>query len=115
MALTEKQIHEIKQAGEAFLEKRRPPVEIRHKLDLAYRIEGQSVFVHEIRPKWSNPSEIIKPNIAKTTFIQTQNHWKVYWMRADLKWHSFTPKTSVKSIQQFFNLVDKDAYGCFFG
>jgi hypothetical protein len=115
MALTEKQIKDVTAAGEGFLEKRRPPVEIRSQLDLAYRIQGQSVLVYELRPGWNNPAEINEEPVAKTTFVKTQNHWKVYWMRADLKWHSYSPKPTVKTIQAFFKLVDDDSYACFFG
>lgn len=115
MALTEKQTQEIIKAGEAFLAKRRPNVEIRDQLDLAYRIEGQSVFIYEIRPVWNMPSEIMESDVAKTTFVKTKNHWKVFWMRADLKWHSYPPNPSVNSIKHFFDLVEKDKHACFFG
>jgi hypothetical protein len=94
---------------------RRPPVEIRNKLDLAYRIEGQSIMLYSIRPRWDNPAEIIEEPVAKDTFVTTQQAWKVYWMRADLKWHSFTPKPTVKSIKAFIKLVNEDKFGCFFG
>lgn len=53
--------------------------------------------------------------VAKTTFVQTQNHWKVYWMRADFKWHSYSVKLTVKTIKAFFQLVDADERACFFG
>ena len=115
MALTATQIQEIEQAGAAFLQKRRPSLEIRNKLDLAYRIEGPSVVVYEIRPNWQNPAEFMEGAVAKTTFVQTKNVWQVYWMRADLKWHGYKPRPSVKTIQAFFQLVDDDEYGCFFG
>lgn len=115
MALTEAQIQEIEKAGESFLAARRPPVEIRSKVDLAYRIEGQSVFIYEIRPGWDNPDEIMILDFAKTTLVKTQNHWKIYWMRADLKWHSYPPKPTVKTIKKFFELVDNDEHACFLG
>lgn len=40
----------IEAALEEFLREHRPPPEIRKKLDLAYRIERQSVTISEIRP-----------------------------------------------------------------
>jgi len=115
MALTEKQIQEVTTAGQAFLEKRRPPEEKRKQLDLAYRIEGRSVLVYEIRENWLKPDEFIESPVAKTTFVQTQHHWKVFWMRADLKWHGYSPRPSVTSIKSFFKLVDEDKHACFFG
>lgn len=115
MALSEKQLQEIKVAGEAYLRVHRPSEAIRSKLDLIYRIEGQSVLVYEVRPKWDNPAIITETPMAKTTFVQTQNVWKIYWMRADLKWHSYSPKPQVKSIKTFFKVVAEDEFSCFFG
>ncbi|AEE53097.1 DUF3024 domain-containing protein [Haliscomenobacter hydrossis] len=115
MALTEKQIQEIQVAGESFLQLRRPPEAIRSKLDLIYRIEGQNVLVYEVRPQWDDPAKITETPIAKTTFVQTQNVWKIYWMQADLKWHRYSPKHQVKSIKTFFEVVADDAFSCFFG
>lgn len=115
MALNEGQIKEVEEAGDAFLEKTRPAPEIRDKLDLAYRIEVQSVLVYEVRPVWNNPSERMEQPVAKTTFVKTQNHWKVFWMQSDLKWHSYEPVPTVENIAAFFKLVDDDSYACFFG
>jgi hypothetical protein len=39
-----------------FIESKRPPVEIRDKLDIAYRVDNQSVTIYEIRPEFQNPS-----------------------------------------------------------
>lgn len=115
MALDEKIQQAIHRAGAEFLAKKRPPEPIRKELDLIYRIEGQSVLVYEVRPRWNNPSEIMEEPVAKTTFIKAHNHWKVFWMRADLKWHSFPPKPIVKTIDHFFQLVVEDEHYCFFG
>jgi hypothetical protein len=41
--------------------------------------------------------------------------WKVFWKRADLKWHGYEPTAAVPSIEQFLAVVDADPYGCFFG
>lgn len=115
MALNELQIKEVEQAGSAFLKEKRPPPEIRNQLDLAYRIDGQSVFVYEIRPRWDNPNVIMEVPVAKTTFVKSRNYWKIFWMRADLKWHAYDPVPYVKTIDAFFKLVDEDELGCFFG
>jgi hypothetical protein len=102
-------------ALEAFLELRRPPVEIREKLDISYKIENQSAIIFEICPRWNKPDIKIESPVAKATFIRVKNHWKVFWMRADLKWHPFTPKPVVKTIHQFLQLVDEDKLHFFWG
>ena len=57
MPFTEFETASIVAAMSDFMAKRRPPPDIRDKLDLAYRIEGQSVVIFEIRPFWRDPSE----------------------------------------------------------
>lgn len=50
MAFTNEQLQEIEKTAAKFMSSRRPTEEIREELDLGYRIEGQSIFVYEIRP-----------------------------------------------------------------
>jgi hypothetical protein len=115
MALDVLQAAATIEALENFLEKRRPPKHIRHKLDLAYRIENQSVVIYSIRPHWQKNSEIMEEPIAKTTWVHTQKIWKVFWMRADLKWHGYDPQPEVKTIHEFLQIVLADEHGCFWG
>ncbi len=100
---------------ENYLEKRRPPVEMRDKLDLDYRIENQSVVIFEIRPDWMDENEKIERPIAKTTWVKARQYWKIFWMRADLKWHAYQPNPTVTTIVEFIEIIDDDSYGCFWG
>lgn len=115
MALDVIRAAETINALEIFLDKRRPPEHIRSKLDISYKIENQSIIIFEIRPHWQKKEVNIERPIAKTTWVNTQNVWKVYWMQADLKWHSYEPKADVKTIEEFLTAVDEDAFGCFWG
>ena len=100
---------------ENYLTKHRPPPEIRDKLDLSYKIENQIVIIHEIRPNPFEPKIIMEPVVAKATYVKSKNHWRVFWMRADLKWHSYLIKPTVPTLKDFLELVEEDANGCFFG
>lgn len=102
-------------ALEEFLKRRRPPEDIRAKLDIGYKIDHLSIIIHEIRPDWKDPQIIRESPAAKATFVISKNQWKVYWMRADLKWHAYPPKPVVKSIQAFLKLVEEDTHACFWG
>ena len=115
MTFSEFEIKKIEKAAEQFMQKRRPPVHIRSQLDLAYKVKNQSVLIFEVRPVWNNPKEKMELPIAKATYVKTQKIWKVYWRRADLKWHSYPPKPQVETIEQFFSEVDQDPHACFFG
>ena len=115
MTFSEFEAKKIERAASEFLEDRRPPVEIRPKLDLDVRVSGQSVQIVEIRPHFREPSTIIESPVAKATFVKKSQRWKIYWMRSDLKWHSYTPAPESRSIEEFFAIVNADENGCFFG
>lgn len=115
MAIDTLQTLDVIEAMENFIARKRPPEHIREALDLRYKIEGQSIFIFEIRLRFDNPKEKIDHPVAKTTFVKTKNHWKVFWMRADLNWHSYAPKPTVKTVKEFCKLVEGDSHHCFFG
>ena len=115
MALTPIELRRCEKALSAFLERTRPPPEIRKKVDIAYKLERQSVEIVEIRPDWQDKSKKTQTPIAKATYVRTQNVWKVYWMRRDLKWHSYEPFPETKLFEAFLAVVERDEYGCFFG
>lgn len=115
MALSEHERHRFEKPVRAFIESRRPPPNIRPELDLGYRFAGQSVEIFEIRPAFQQPDKIIEISVAKATFVRYRQIWKVYWMRADLKWHRYEPQATVPSIEDFLAVIGEDQYGCFFG
>lgn len=71
MAVDNLQVLDIIEVMEAFLERKRPPEHIRPKLDIGYKIEGQSIIIHEIRPFWNDASKIIYPEVAKAIRLNT--------------------------------------------
>jgi len=115
MAIELMQRVDVIEAMENFLFRRRPPEELRDKVDVNYRIDNQSVIIYEIRPRWNNPKEYRESEFAKATFVKTRQHWNIYWLRSDLKWHTYEPKPFVKTINDFAELVDEDRYHCFWG
>lgn len=115
MFISPEQTLDVVEALENFLDRNRPPVEIRTKVDIEYEIEGQSVIIYEKRPRWNKQGEYLQIPIAKGTYVITRRLWKVYWQRADLKWHPYTPAVTVKSIKEFIRLVEKDDNHCFWG
>ena len=115
MPIDSLQTLDVIEALENFLEIRRPPEDIRDKLDLSYRIEDQNVFIFEIRPQWNNPKKIMETDLAKATFVKEKNHWKVFWLRASLKWESYPLQPTVKTVREFAMLVAEDKGAHFFG
>ena len=115
MALSEFETKKIEKEVRAFVDKRRPPPYIRPELDLGFRVKGQSVEILEVRPRWRHPGEKMEHAVAKATYVKTQRIWRVYWQRADLKWHGYEPNAEVDTLQDFLAIVDRDEYACFFG
>lgn len=115
MAFSEFEQKKIEKALAGFLAKRRPAPHIRPELDFGYSLAGQSIELFEIRPQWDDPTRIRKHPFAKATYVKTRNVWKVFWQRADLKWHGYQPTLTVPTIEKFLEVVDADECGCFFG
>ena len=115
MALNDIERKRIEKAVDAFVQKRRPPAHIRPELDIGFRVGGQSVEIFEIRPRWNKPDEKMEESVAKATFVRSDSRWKIFWKRADLKWHGYEPLPAVDSIEEFLAAVEKDEYSCFWG
>ncbi len=115
MAFTENELQEHKKALDAFLEKRRPPEKVRDRVDLAYRIEGQSVVIFERRMLPFDPQKMVEVPVAKTTYVRSQDTWRVYWQPRDRKWHGYEPQPEVDSLGDFLDVVDRDRTACFWG
>jgi hypothetical protein len=116
MALSEFELARVKRAMDALMKQRRPPPGVRQKLDLGFRITGQSVEILEIRPAWRGPAdEKHESAVAKATHVRTRGVWRVFWKRRDLQWHGYEPRLEVNSIDEVASLVAEDAHACFFG
>ncbi len=95
--------------------RRRSPVEHRDKLEFVVEIDGQSVTVYEVRPRWNAPEEKTKLGVARFRYTRTRDEWRLYWMRRDMKWHTYDPADPTPRIEVLVGAVDNDQYGCFFG
>lgn len=115
MAISEFEIKKYEKQLAAYIEKNRPAAHIRNKLDLGFRIKNQSIEIFDIRPLWNNPDKKIEEMQAKATYVKKTKKWKVYWQRADSKWHSYQPTPEVDKLDDFLALVDKDEHCCFKG
>lgn len=94
---------------------KRYPAHLRHQLYLDFRLDNQNIILFVVRPHWKNPGKKVEELVAKATYVKNRNIWRIYWQRADLKWHQYEPDFEVKSIEDFLGVVEKDEYGCFYG
>ncbi|MEH6515382.1 MAG: DUF3024 domain-containing protein [Halioglobus sp.] len=115
MAISEFEIRRVEKLASEYIDTHRPPAHIRAQLDIGFRVTDQSLEFFDIRPRWDNPSEILEHPFAKTTFVKKSRTWKVYWMRQDLKWHSYEPAAEVNTLEEALSVVSEDAFACFRG
>ena len=115
MAFSEFEMKKYQKLVDAFIQERRPPVHLRDNTDLGFRIQQQSVEIFEIRPFLREPNKKVEVPVAKATYLKSRQLWKIYWLRADMKWHGYEPKPEVKKLETFLRVVDEDEYGCFWG
>lgn len=102
---------------ESYIESKRPPIEIRSKLDLGFSFEKNTFELFEVRPIWNSPDEndYQKLPFAKFRYVKTQNVWKLYWKRASGKWESYEPLSEASNVDLILNCIEEDAFGCFYG
>ncbi len=115
MSLSEFEIKRIEKYVGNFVEKRRPAPHRRDHVDLKFRISNQSFEIYELRARFDDPHEMLETPVAKATFVKSSKIWKLYWMRADNKWHGYKPFPESKSIEQILEAIQNDARGCFWG
>ena len=115
MALSDIERKRIEVTVGAFVQRHRPPPHIRPELDIGFRIKDQSVEIFEVRPRWREPGVTMEHPVAKATFVRSQALWRIFWLRADLKWHGYEPVLAVGTIEKFLATVEKDEYACFWG
>ncbi len=115
MPFSEFEIKRLQKIVGRYIEKKRPPEDIRDEVDLSCRIEGQSVEILEIRQLWNNPDEKIEKPVAKATYVKSRKLWRIFWQRADLKWHRYDPEPEVDTIDDFIDIVERDEFASFFG
>jgi len=116
MAFSEKEIATIlEQLEREFWSLRRPPHELRDKIREGQRISGQSVELFFTRPSFRDRKRWIEDSVAKVTYVRSRDHWRIYWKRADLKWHSYPPMPRTKTLSAALRIIHEDAKCCFFG
>ena len=94
---------------------RRSPPHFRDQVRISHYVKDRSVEVYEERPRWKDKNKWTSTGVAKFVYVKTTQKWKLYWVRADLRWHLYQPLAESRSIEKLVTEVDKDPHGAFFG
>lgn len=81
------------------------------KLPLEIVKDKQSYIVAHRRKHWNSDEEFIE-EAYKITFIKSRNYWKLFWKRADLKWHLYE---QYDQLDDLLEEVRTNPNGCFWG
>lgn len=100
---------------ELFWSRRRPPLHLRDQVREGQRFAGHTIELFLVRPAFERPGELIEESIGKVQFVRSRNVWRLFWMRADLKWHRYPECPEVSSLEEALRVIDEDADCCFFG
>jgi hypothetical protein len=114
MAFNDLELARIQRSVGKLCERRSPPPHLRHEISVEYRVEGHAVTVFERRPKWRGQG-FTEGGVARLRFVRRAGEWRLFWQRADLKWHSYTPLASSAELSELVAEIEKDPHACFFG
>ena len=81
------------------------------KLPLAIIKEKQSYVIGHKRKRFPDGSDYLE-EACKITFVKKTNKWKLYWKRADLKWHLYE---QYDTLDAALEEIKQDPRGCFWG
>lgn len=116
MAFTDIEIAEhMKVLEDSFWSRRRPPLHLRDQVREGQRFTDQSIELFIVRPAFNRPGEHIEESIAKVQQVRTQGVWRIFWKRADGKWHGYKPRPKAPTLAAALRVIDEDPHGCFFG
>ena len=116
MSFTNNEITDhMKVIEELFWSRRRPPVHMRDQVREGQRFRDRSIELFIARPLFNRPGEQVEESIVKLRHLPGLGVWRIFWKRADRKWHRYEPFPEAASLSDALAVVDQDANCCFFG
>lgn len=105
----------LKLLEDIFWSRRRPPLHLRDKVCEGQRVTGRSIELFFARPAFARPGEYTEEAIAKIRHMPRLRVWRLFWMRADSRWHRYEPVPETDSLAAALRVIDEDSHCCFFG
>ena len=100
---------------EHFWARRRPPLHLRDRVREGQRFTDQAIELFLVRPAFDRPGESVEASIAKVQYVRCSDTWRLFWKRADGKWHRYPPCPETESLVAALGVIHEDANACFFG
>jgi len=103
-----------KRVGE-FCKKRVPP-HVLDKLNLSYKIRGNTVTIFENRAPWRKEiTEWTSRPVAQMRYDEKTGEWMLFCADRNDKWHEYGDLEPTKNIDAVLAEIDRDPTGIFWG
>ncbi|MCL4537074.1 MAG: DUF3024 domain-containing protein [Nitrospirae bacterium] len=103
-----------KKVGE-FCKKRVPP-HVLDKVNLSYKIKGNTVSIFENRAPWRpDMKEWTSMEIAKMKYDKNTGKWMLYYADRHNRWHKYWDFKPTKNLDAILVEIDRDPTGIFWG
>jgi len=96
--------------------KKKVPSYVLDKVNLSYKIRGNSVSIFENRAPWDRGmKEWTSMAIAKIKFDERTGDWTLFWTDRNDKLHKYMDIEPTKNIDKILAEIDEDPTGIFWG
>ena len=90
-------------------------LQLRDKVREGQRFTARTIELFLVRPGFNRPKQLNEESIAKIQHVRRLEVWRIFWKRADGRWHRYAPRCEVQSLAEALRVIDEDASCCFFG
>ena len=98
-----------------FWSHRRPPLHLRDRIREGQRIAGQDIELFFVRSIAPGSPATVEDSIARLRYVRSRNVWRLFWKRADGRWHAYPPCREAASLENALRVILEDKNCCFFG
>jgi len=96
--------------------KKRVPAHVLDKVNLSYKISGNSITIFENRAPWhKDMKEWTSMPIAQIRYNEKTGEWTLYCADRNNRWHKYEGLLPTKNIDQILAEIDRDPTGIFWG
>ncbi len=96
--------------------KKRVPAHLLEKINISYKVKGNSVTIFENRAPWRPElKDWTSMSIAQIRYDDKIGEWSLYCADRNDKWHKYMDFEATKNIDKILAEIDKDPTGIFWG
>lgn len=105
----------VEKKVDEFCKKMVPP-HVLDKMNLSYKIKGDSVTIFENRAPWhKDMKEWTSTAVAQIRFNERTGKWTLFCADRNSKWHEYYDMEPTKNIDKILEEIDRDPTGIFWG